>query len=137
MHEIYKCLGDDIIYVYPDMETVLVGRFEGGSMKGARKSKIIAERCNKGIKEIKVAKPKVKSPFLSYDRPNTIRVGANPTVIDPFEQKNVYLRTGKFGDYIVAKKNFSEGDLIMFYTGLMHNKTESRFFSPNQTRDEM
>ena len=62
IHKMYELLGDDIIYVYPDMETVLVGRFEGGSMEGARKSKIIAERCNKGIKEIIVA----KKQFAAY-----------------------------------------------------------------------
>ena len=51
-------VGDDIVFVYPDMETVLVGRFQNGEMTSAKSSKIIAERCNKGIKEIRVATPK-------------------------------------------------------------------------------
>ena len=38
-------IGDNIIYVYPDMETALIGRFENGVMARARPTKIIKERC--------------------------------------------------------------------------------------------
>ena len=47
----------DIIFIYPDMRTVLVGQFEDGIMIQGRSAKIIAERCNDGIKEIKFALP--------------------------------------------------------------------------------
>ena len=57
----YSFIGDDIIFVYPDMITTLVGKFENGQMISAKTSKIIAERCNKGIKEIRVATPKKKT----------------------------------------------------------------------------
>ena len=36
--------GDNISWIYPDLETVLIGNFEHGIMKKARESKIIAER---------------------------------------------------------------------------------------------
>ena len=125
-----------MIYVYPDMENALVGHFENGKMKGARKSKIIAERCHMGIKEIKIAKPKKKSPVFKYHGLSTIRIGDQPTVMDPFEIKNVYIQTGPFGDGVFAKRNFSQGDLIMYYSGLLHNKTEGPFFTSNMTVED-
>ena len=118
------------------MENVLVGRFENGKMKAAKKSRIIAERCHMGIKEIRIAKPKKSSSVLKYQGMSTVRIGDQPTVMDPFELKNVYIQTGPFGDGVFAKKNFSEGDLVMYYSGLLHNKTEGPFFTSNMTAEE-
>lgn len=130
-------LGSDLVYVYPDMETVLIGHFKNGIMKAARKSKIIAERCHNGIKEIRVAKPREGSPILKYSPPNTIRIGDQPTIIDPFERRNTYIQSGKWGDGVFAKRNFTEGDLVMYYSGLLWNKTEGPYISKNQTQEEM
>ena len=120
------------------MENVLVGSFENNRMKAAKKSKIIAERCHMGIKEIKIAKPKHDSVEFKYSPINTVRIGAQPALMDPFEQGNIYLSVGEFGDSIFAKKNFSQGDLIMYYSGILHNKTEGPYFnSQNATIEEM
>ena len=130
--------GNDVIYVYPDMENVLVGAFENGRMKAAKKSKIIAERCHMGIKEIKIAKPMHDSVEFKSSPINTVRIGTQPTLMDPFEKTNIYLDVGEFGDSVFAKKNFSEGDLIMYYSGILHNKTEGPYFNyKNTTMEEM
>jgi hypothetical protein len=120
------------------MENVLVGSFENGRMKEARKSKIIAERCHLGIKEIEIAKPKHNSAVFKSSQVNTVRIGKQPTLMDPFEQTNVYLNVGEFGDTMFAKKNFSEGDLILYYSGLLHNKTIEPYLNyKNTTMEEM
>ena len=119
------------------MKNVLVGRFEDGIMKEARHSKIIAERCHMGVKEIKVGEPKSDSPTFKHTPLSTVRIGSQPTVMDPFEQGNVYIREGTFGDGVFAKKNLSEGDIILYYSGLLHNKTEGDFFAKNLTEQEM
>ena len=41
-------------FIYPDMKTVYVGEFKGSEMVNARASEIVAERCHRGVKEIKV-----------------------------------------------------------------------------------
>ena len=120
------------------MENVLVGIFENGTMKEAKSSKIIAERCHLGMKEIKIAKPKNDSAVYKSSQLSTIRIGTQPTLMDPYERQNIYSRAGPFGDGIFAKKNISEGDLIMYYSGLTHNKTEGTYFNyQNTSREEM
>ena len=85
----YSLIGDDIIFVYPDMKTALVGRFENGQMISAKASKIIAERCNKGIKEIRLDAPRKDVPSLKYSRPDRLRIGDQPRVMDPYTKKNL------------------------------------------------
>ena len=127
-----------IIFIYPDMKSVLIGKFKDGIMLKGRHSKIIAERCNNGIKEIKIAKPKDDSVVYKSSPISSIRIGTQPTLMDPYERKNIYSRAGKFGDGIFAKKNINEGDLIMYYSGLVHNKTEGPYFNyKNTSREEM
>ena len=95
------------------METVLIGRFENGTMVAAKPSKVIAERCRRGIKEIRVATPTTNSPTLKYARPNRIRIGDQPTIMDPFERKNVFIADGKKEDGLFAKKDILKGYIFM------------------------
>ena len=39
--------GDSIAYIYPDMETALIGRFENKFMRAARETKVMEIGCNK------------------------------------------------------------------------------------------
>ena len=140
----FLCLGNNIAFVYPDMETVLIGHFENQKMIAAKPSKIIAERCNRGIKEIKISKPKPNAPTLKYERPNSISLGNQPKVMDPLDQGNIYIKViGKTGDGglsdgVFAKKNFTEGDIIAYYSGLLWNTAaDGPIFTRNQTEEEM
>ena len=129
-------LGDNIVFLYPDMETVLIGRFENETMVAAKPSKVLAERCHQGIKEIRVARPKVGAPIFKHDRPNRIRIGGEPTTMDPFERKNVFIQDGKKEDGMFAKENIIEGDLFMYYSGIIWNQTELPLYSSNQTWED-
>ena len=70
------------------METVLVGQFERGRMISGKESKIVSERCNKGIKEIRIATPNDGRPTLRYQRPDRLRLGDQPRVMDPYTKKD-------------------------------------------------
>ena len=118
------------------METVLIGRFENGTMIAAKPSKIIKERCHEGIKEIMISKPKTNSPVFTYSRPTRTSIGDQPKVMDPFTRKNIYIHDGKMDDGVFAKKNIVKGDLIMYYSGLLWNKTEQALYTTNQTQEE-
>ena len=73
-------------------------------LKG-RQSKIIAERCNNGLKEIKVAKPKTGSPILKFKR-STKQYIYDPTIMDQYEKNMVYVKdTAESGEGIFAKKD--------------------------------
>ena len=49
-----KFTGDEITYIYPDLLTGLHGKFVNGEIQEARAVDIVAQRCQKGIKEIKL-----------------------------------------------------------------------------------
>jgi len=42
-----------VVFLYPDFKTALVGQFDKNMMIAARPTKVIAERCKGGIKEIR------------------------------------------------------------------------------------
>ena len=109
------------------METVLVGRFENFQMIAARPSKILCERCNKGIKEIKVEPVKNDAPILKYNfnqfpsvQSNHFGIGDQPRVMDPYAKKNIYI--GK-NEGVYAKRKILRGELVMYYSGLKWNQT--------------
>ena len=129
-------LGNEIAFLYPDMKTVLFGQFENGTMIAAKESRVIAERCHQGMKEIKVARPKTDDPIYKYNIPTRIKIADQPTLMDPYTRKNIYISEGKEGDGVFARRNISQGEVIMYYSGIRWNKTEMPLWSKNQTKDE-
>ena len=73
---------------------------------------------------------------VKYDRPNRIRIGDEPTTMDTFERKNVFIQDGKKEDGVFAKENIVEGDLFMYYSGIIWNQTELPLYSSNQTWED-
>ena len=118
------------------METALIGRFENGTMVAARPSKVIGERCQGGIKEIRVAKPKVVAPVLAHTRPSPIRMCPQPTVMDPFERKNIFISDGKKEDGVFAKKDIIDGDIFAYYSGTILSDRAVYFMESNTTYEE-
>ena len=125
------------MYVYPDMRTVYIGHFKNGEMINAKRSKIIKERCHQGIKEIKIAKPKPYAPIVRFTRPNRIRFGGNPRIVDPFEQNHVYVNTARnMGEGLFARKNITEGNVVAYYSGLLLNPKQTPLITRNMTMDQ-
>ena len=122
------------MFVYPDLKTALIGSFNDGIMTAVRQTKIIGERCNKGIKEIKLARPKTCSPLLRHFRPNQIRIADQPTVMDALDKRNIYIKTGEFGDSVFAKRDIPSGEIVAYYSGLLW--TPKDLFPINQTLEE-
>ena len=83
-------------FVFPDMKTVLVGKFESSYMLEARESKIVAERCHNGIKEILVAPVDTSGLVYRYKRPNGWSMGHDYTLVDPYERRATYIGKSKF-----------------------------------------
>ena len=126
--------GDDVIFVFPDMKTVLVGKFRKGHMVAARESKIIGERCNNGIKEILVAPVNGNSPVFRYKRPNAWSIGYDYTLVDPYERRHTYIgKSGTEGDGVFAKRNIKKGELVSYFCGIIQKKP---IYFSNQTTEE-
>ena len=118
------------------MKTVLVGQFEDDTMISAKSSKIVQERCNQGIKEIKVAKPKIGSPNLKYSRPGRLRIGDHPRVMDPYTKNLIYIGDGVSDDGVFAKRDIEKGELVSYYSGLFWNNTEQALFTREKFRNQ-
>lgn len=125
--------GNNIVFLYPDMETALVGHFVAGEMKAARQTRVVAERCQGNIKEIKVAQPDLTSALYQYKRPNSIRFSGDPLQIDPYERKAVIIRDSPFGDTLFSRRAFAKNELVAYYAGMIYDKTWHSFYHDNQT----
>ena len=129
-------IGENIAFIYPDFETVLLGNFQNGVMIAAKPTKILAERCKNGIKELKFAQPKENAPTFIYEKPTHLRPGDQPTVADPFESKRIYIGKGVMQDGLFAKKDIRNGELICYLSGTLHNENKMPIFIHSQTLDE-
>ena len=49
--------GDNVAYIYPDFETVLIGKFFKDEMQEARESKVIGYFAENGLLRLEFAKP--------------------------------------------------------------------------------
>ena len=117
------------------MKTVLVGKFINGVMIRARPSKIFAERCNNGMKEIIVSQPKSVTPTLSFNRNTRLKI-FDPTIMDPFERNMVYVnKTIDAGDGLFAKRDIEANEIVVYYSGTVWTPEEhiSELSPTNQT----
>ena len=102
-------------------------------MIAAKPTKILAERCKNGIKELKFAQPKENAPTFKYERPTHLRPGHQPTLADPFEQRRIYIDKGVMQDGVFAKKDIKKGELICYLSGTLHNIDKFPIMHHNQT----
>ena len=127
-----------MIFIYPDLKTVLIGKFKNGIMIEGNPSKIIGERCNDGIKEIKTSKIKPDAPVFKYRRPTRLRIGDQPTIMDPYETQTVYVKNSDWGDDgLFAKRDIRDGELVAYYNGMIFNVSEIDMWHENQTGYDM
>ena len=115
--------GDNLSFIYPDMETVFYGKFENFVMKSAHESEVLETKCdNDGM--IVVSKfSKISGPEFYYDPPTNVSFGAGPPgVIDPYERKNVRLAQSSIpdsGEGVFAVKDLPANRCNSLYSGFM------------------
>ena len=117
------------------MRTVLIGKFKDGVMLEGRASKIVAERCNDGMKEILVSPPPPSAPVYSFKRSTRLRM-YDPTIMDPYERKMVYVKsTINSGEGLFAKRDIDVNEVVSYYTGTIWTPEEfiSELSPANQT----
>ena len=124
MHGHFKdgqATGDNLSFIYPDMETAFYGKFENFVMKSASEAEVESEECTEeGI--IAVSKFSLKSdPIFYYDPPTNVSFGAGPEgVIDPYERKWVEVADSSVpdsGQGVFAKRDFPQFRCTSMYSG--------------------
>lgn len=122
--------GDDVVYVYPDYNTLLVGTFQNGTMVAAKSSVLVGLDVD----------PASKIPLLvcdrqklgqsrgvhSYQEPTKSAV-RDPLVRDPMEEDTVYVSTSTqpgAGLGLFVKKFCPKNSVVSFYAGIKRGSTE-------------
>lgn len=126
--------GSEIVYSYPDFQTLLVGQFADGVMIAAKQSKF------KGVKFDKMSKIpyllfdkkllKMSDKIFTYEPSNKTSVGNNPLLPDPFESRLIYSAKSSIpgaGDGVFTRTAGKRGMMVSFYNGIRMSKIESRY----------
>ena len=77
------------MYIYPDIEKALLGKFEDRKMKDAEETRVLDLDCdrNGSIYILFYTIPEGTAPHFCYKPPSNISFGAGPTrVLDPYEK---------------------------------------------------
>ena len=95
------------------MKTAYVGKFENNTMIEAKPTRILKERCKNQMKEILVAKPKMNSKLVKFEKATEYRPSGSPTTIDPFEKTTIFVKDvpGK-GEALFARRDISANEQI-------------------------
>ena len=101
------------------MRTALIGKFENGVMVEGRPTKILAERCNDGLKEILVSPPETNSRVFRFQRNTRVRIH-QPKIMDPFEKNSVFVsKTANSGEGLFARRNIETNEVVAYYSGVI------------------
>ena len=129
--------GDSISYVYPDMETAFLGKFEDRVMKDAQEATVLEVDCDEnGLLYVsKFSTPEMSSPHFYYEPPNNISYGAGPPLVpDPYEQKWLELKASKnphAGEGVFIHRNVGPGEFVSIYAGFVFNKEQQLIYLRN------
>jgi len=129
--------GESILFLYPDFQTGIFGRFAAGVLVEGREVQVTAERCNQGFKELQFEIVESRDHIWRPDVSDGKRIGSFPTTMDPFERKSVYVSESRLPDSdegLFAKRDFLKGDLVSYYNGL--RRVEDDFLFPNLTKSQ-
>ena len=120
--------GNNISYIYPDMETALLGTFEDGKMQDAQESMLLDLECDQnGLLFVnRYSIPVPESPHYYYERPNNVSFGSGPQgVLDPYENKWLELRAATsldMGEGVFTKRDIGPNTLVSSYNGFVYGK---------------
>ena len=125
--------GDEIAFIYPDMETAFLGKFENFVMKSAQEVEVLETRCD-DYGMITVSKYTDPSgPVFYYEAPTNVSFGAGPPgVRDPFERKWVELSKSQIpgsGEGVILKQKPLGSMYVSLYCGYMYNLEQKIIYS--------
>ena len=117
--------GSNTMYIYPDMKTALVEKFDNCRMKDTQESRFIGLGCDRNglLYVTQLSTPALPSPHFYYEPPTNISFGAGPPgVLDPYERKWLDLRISdndNMGEGIYTKRDLRPNTLVASYNGFV------------------
>ena len=118
--------GDNLSFIYPDMETAFYGKFDNFVMKSAYESKVLGANCDEDGMIVVSKFSEITGPEFYYDPPTIASFGAGPPgVIDPYERKSVRLTQSSIpdsGEGVFALRDFPESRCTCMYSGFLYDR---------------
>jgi hypothetical protein len=114
--------GADVLFVYPDFETGLLGTFDNGELVVGRAVDVVGERCVEGVKQVEVVDRGAGETVWERAGEEMVRKHLEKfaTVMDPYEKKSVYVGLSSIpgaGEGLFARRRMSPGDLVSYFGG--------------------
>ena len=111
--------GDRVCFLYPDLETALVGRWEEGEMVRGAPALLTGFRVVGGVgePELEVA----EGPGVGRAISTEVSVGPAPLVRDPYESRVCHVRSSGVeggGEGLYAARHLQAGEVVAFYNGV-------------------
>ena len=111
--------GPDIAFVYPDLYTCFVGRFEDGKMVSGQPGVVKAVHDQGGIMTCTFST--TSDNVSKYSLSTKTWIGDQPLVPDPYESLHVECKASGIadaGEGLYAKHDIPEGTIVAFYNGV-------------------
>ena len=112
--------GDDIMYIYPDMITCLVGEFRKGVLISGRESRI-HHVVQGDILQVVCNPPDPGSPVFRYQPSDSHHLYVDHQVQDPYERGRVECRRSEIenaGEGVFASRDIPANTVVCFYHGI-------------------
>eukprot|EP00096_Caligus_rogercresseyi_P007963 TRINITY_DN2617_c0_g1_i1.p1 TRINITY_DN2617_c0_g1~~TRINITY_DN2617_c0_g1_i1.p1 ORF type:complete len:716 (-),score=86.93 TRINITY_DN2617_c0_g1_i1:114-2261(-) len=128
----HEFTGDNLAYVYPDLETTILGRFEKGVLIKGREALLKGVRCtNGGVYEARFSEPEGQE--YSYSPPRIDHnFAGDPNLTDPVDSKYVYIKDSSLKDAdegVFASRDIKAGTLISLYCGIVLSPMDLKEFN--------
>ena len=120
--------GNDIAYVYPDFESMLVGEFKNGELVSGYAAELadFTSSPNGFLKPLYELKG---HETMSFSQSNDTFIGQGPLIRDPMEEKYLYVSNSTIKDAgrgVFLKRKASKGQVIGYYNGVRMSDVESK-----------
>eukprot|EP00092_Neocalanus_flemingeri_P001183 GFUD01001260.1.p1 GENE.GFUD01001260.1~~GFUD01001260.1.p1 ORF type:complete len:494 (+),score=107.84 GFUD01001260.1:94-1575(+) len=119
--------GNEISYIFPDLETALVGTFEDAVLKEAKSTKLSDVTSDYGC--IKVPNfYKADGATLCRELSTTDFVTNSPLLKDPYEEKTVFVKQSHVEgaqEGLFSKHAVKANTVMAFYNGIRRKKPEN------------
>jgi len=117
--------GEDIAFIYPDLETALVGKFEKGILVSAKPARVLSTELKNGvlIPTFHITSEKIYQRWISTSQD----IACPPHLSDPYESSLVQVKQSEIEgacEGLYAKVDLPENRIISFYNGLRLDKDE-------------
>ena len=127
--------GDKMAFIYPDMNTAFLGRFDNYIMKSAKEVEVLDSGCDEYGMMIVTKFSEPSGPEFYYDPPTNESFGAGPPgVMDPFERKWVELTDSKVpgaGQGVFLKQKPLGEMYVSLYSGYLYDREQQLIYAQN------